>query len=383
MDSLASSKPSKVEGSSMGEGSTRRPKPSTRQPKVEGSSVEEESTPRPVMEPATEETQEKVRQGVWGETTTTVLPEAYELLEEDPMADSTPGRLDPQPTNEELVDKAKASGEVFDVRKSRESRQHREGKLEQEACSPVKLLRSQKHGGPHGGFYHDNCRNDPITDFKLWHMTYRMGDVRNFPPQHPCEKYRAHETYVFQAMARMDPVYMNRKSKNDIVFRAGDLRSTFDEELLEKSSDAGKRTEEVDKMLYEKLLSSGGTRQELQNAMLHYFLACKITAEEAGDLVLEDEIAYHKGNADTVADGPPVYTSKDTLSILTVNLGNFIRGRKNTVPEKFAQCLDNKDHTQVGALVKSLARSKSHIACVLEASNIHIEEAAYLVRHGW
>ena len=29
--------------------------------------------------------------------------------------------------------------------------------------------------------------------------------------------------------------------------------------------------------------------------MLHYFLACKITAEEAGDLVLEDENAYHQG----------------------------------------------------------------------------------------
>ena len=68
----------------------------------------EESTPPPEMEP----TEKKVRQGVWGDTTTTVLPEAYELLEEDPEADSTPGRLDPQPTNEELVDKAKASDEI-------------------------------------------------------------------------------------------------------------------------------------------------------------------------------------------------------------------------------------------------------------------------------
>ena len=28
-------------------------------------------------------------------------------------------------------------------------------------------------------------------------------------------------------------------------------------------------------------------------------------------------------------------------------------------------------------------RSKSHIVCVLEASDLDIEEAAYLVRHGW
>ena len=290
----------------MGEGSTRRPKPSTRQPKVEGSSLEEESTPPPPMEPTTEEAEKKVRQGVWGDTTTTLLPDAFELLEEDPEADSTPGRLDPQPTNEELVDKAKDSGESFVIRKSREFRQYREGKLDQELCLPI-----------------------------------------------------------------------------DIVFRAGDLRSTYDEELLEKSSDAGLRVGNAHKKLYEKLLSEGGTQEELQNAMLHYFLACKITAEEAGDLVLEDEQAYHQANTDIMLDGPPVYTSKEALSILTVNLGNFVRGRKKTVPEKFAAHVDRKDYNGVGPLVKSLARSKSHIACVLEASNVDIEEVAYLVRHGW
>ena len=69
----------------MGEGSTRRPQTEHKgRPKVEGSSLEEESTPPPGMEPTTQEAEEKVRQGVWGDTTTTVLPEAYELLEEDP-----------------------------------------------------------------------------------------------------------------------------------------------------------------------------------------------------------------------------------------------------------------------------------------------------------
>ena len=107
---------------------TRRPKPSTRQPKVEGSSLEEESTPPPGMEPTTQEAEEKVRQGVWGDTTTTVLPEAYELLEEDPEADSTPGRVDPQPTNEELVDKVKTYDEVYFIKRSKEYRHLREGK---------------------------------------------------------------------------------------------------------------------------------------------------------------------------------------------------------------------------------------------------------------
>ena len=184
-------------------------------------------------------------------------------------------------------------------------------------------------------------------------------------------------------MAKMDPVYMGRKSKNNIVFRAGDLRSTYDEDLLEKSSDAGLRVESAHKKLYEKLLSDGGTREQLQNAMLHYFLACEITAEEAGDLILEDEKAYHQSNADIMQDGPPVHTSKEGLSILTVNLGNSIRGRKKTVPAKYAQFVNRKDNSGVGPLVKSLPRSKSHIVCLLEASNLDIEEVAYLVRHGW
>ena len=76
----SSSRPPKADGSPMGEGSARRPKPSTRQPKVEGSSLEEESTPPPPMEPTTEEAEKKVRQGVWGDTTTTLLPDAFELL---------------------------------------------------------------------------------------------------------------------------------------------------------------------------------------------------------------------------------------------------------------------------------------------------------------
>ena len=111
----------------------------------------------------------------------------------------------------------------------------------------------------------------------------------DFPPQHPYEKYRVNETRIFESMARLDPANMDRKSKNGIVFRAGDLRSTYDEELLEKSSDAGLRVENAYKKFYEKLLSKGGTLEELENAILYYFLACKITTEEAGDLVLEDE----------------------------------------------------------------------------------------------
>ena len=141
------------------------------------------------------------------------------------------------------MDKAKASDEVSLIKNSAEFCSFQDHKLDLEAKSPIKLLRSQRHGGPHGGFYHDNCRDDTVVAFKLWHMCYRTYRTQNadFLAQHPYEKYRANETQVFQCMAKMDPVYMGRKSKNDIVFRAGDLRSTYGKELLEKSSDAGLR----------------------------------------------------------------------------------------------------------------------------------------------
>ena len=127
-------------------------------------------------------------------------------------------------------------------------------------------------------------------------------------------------------MARLDPVYLNRKSKNDIVFRAGDLRSTYDEELLEKSSNAGMRVGNAHKSFMRSSFQEG-TQEELQNAMLHYFLACKITSEKAGDLVLEDERAYHETTPTSWWTVRP-FTSKEALGILTVNLGNFVRGRK-------------------------------------------------------
>ena len=50
---------------------------------------------------------------------------------------STPGRLDPQPTNEELVDKAKAS-----IKNSPEFCNLRTQKLDLEAKSPITARRS-------------------------------------------------------------------------------------------------------------------------------------------------------------------------------------------------------------------------------------------------
>ena len=116
------------------EGSVRPPKPSTRQPTVEGS-MGEGSTPPPKMEPTKEEAEQKVFAKEFGATRPRLLPEAYELLEEDPDAISTP--VDPQPTNEELMDKAKASDENSLITNSPEFCSHRNEKLDLEAKRPA------------------------------------------------------------------------------------------------------------------------------------------------------------------------------------------------------------------------------------------------------
>ena len=66
-----------------------------------------------------------------------------------------------------------------------------------------------------------------------------------------------------------------------------------------------------------------------------------------------------------------------------MNLGNFVRGRKNTFPKVYAGVVDELDDSGVGPMVKSLARSKSHLILLNEASELLDSEIAYLVQEGW
>ena len=75
--------------------------------------------------------------------------------------------------------------------------------------------------------------------------------------------------------------------------------------------------------------------------------------------------------------------SKIGLGYLTVNLGNFVRGRKNTLPKVYAGIIDELDDSGVGPMLKSLARSKSHLILLNEASELLDSEVAYLVQEGW
>ena len=175
----------------------------------------EGSAEPPKMEPQDEEAKQKVRQDLWNKSETTMLPEAYELLEEDSEAVSDPGRVFPPKSNEKLIENAKDADENTLIGQSPQFSVLRAEKLDRESRSPIRLLRHHMHSGPHGGFYHDERGNDGVIDFKLWHLNYRTTTTHpDFPERHPFEKFRASETAILTEMAKLPPVYMGLKPKN-------------------------------------------------------------------------------------------------------------------------------------------------------------------------
>ena len=242
----------------------------------------------------------------------------------------------------------------------------------------------------------------------------------NVPLQHPVQKYGCTERLLWDCMKRLDPVYMNRVPKGKIIFDAGDVRSTIDDNLLEKSSTAAQRADSLRQELLGKLEDVRGTRSNLQNAswrrvrpqlkeptasgrsywgsskmfevpavtcgkaLLHYFLSCGINKEEVGEIILDDAVATRAmelRERDRADDGH-IYTSKNSLGFLTVSLGNFVRGRKNIFPAVYAALIDERDSAGVGPMVQSLARSRSHLILLNEASQLLDSEIAYLGDNG-
>ena len=49
-------------------------------------------------------------------------------------------------------------------------------------------------------------------------------------------KYTLSEDDLFKHMCTMDPIYERYPAKKDVVFRSGDVRSTLDDQLMEKAS---------------------------------------------------------------------------------------------------------------------------------------------------
>ena len=314
-----------------------------------------------------EEVQEAMRkQGVWGKQATYVDPKDIDMAR---TFSSAPDASKASEINDEFVATSKKGEEQLDIRSLEEFKTFMEKKNQTlERSSPTFALANQKHG-PNTGFYHDSGRTDPIYWCKLQHMIFR--DTRT-SMKHPTQKYGCSEMQLWNQIKRQPPVYEGRVSKGKIIFDAGDVRSTVDDVLLERSSNAAEKAANLRRELLEKLESVRGTRGTLQNSLLHHFLSCGIDKEEIGELTLdhpEIEKTIHHRERDQTTFGH-VYTSKIGLGYLTVNLGNFVRGRKNTLPKVYAGVVDELDDSGVGPMVKSLARSKSHLILLNEATEL-------------
>ena len=132
-------------------------------------------------------------------------------------------------------------------------------------------------------------------------------------------------------MCTMDPIYNRYPAKKEVVFRSGDVRSTLDDQLMEKASNVNETALEVQEALLEKAISlsrSGNpaSREELLNAMLHF--------------------------------------SAELVSM---------KMRSGT-------CHLRRCRSLKGALVKSLAQSKSQLFMACEASEVNQEELKFFAR---
>ena len=207
---------------------------------------------------------------------------------------------------------------------------------------------------------------------------------------HPQQKYHLREDHLFRHMCQMSPIYERRPNRSKVVFHSGDIRSTLNDALMEKASAIKESALEVQEALRGRVkeLSDTGNlaaREELMNAMLHYFLAAGVDEEEIGDLSLDKMPNPQLHRLGLAEDSPvPVFTCKSKYAALIANLGSFIRGRKQTAPSAFSDYLDfDSTRPSKGSLIKSLAQSKSHLFMLCEASEINSEERRFLRDRGW
>ena len=160
---------------------------------------------------------------------THVDPNDFDLARK---ASSAPSASKASDVNNDFVNMTKREAEEVDLKQLDEYKVFLETSQRVERTSPIFALASQKHG-PATAFYHDNGRNDPVYWLKLQHMIFRDPNVLF---THPTQKYGNTERLLWDCMKRLEPVYENRVSKGKIIFDAGDVRSTIDDDLLEKSS---------------------------------------------------------------------------------------------------------------------------------------------------
>ncbi|OLP92184.1 hypothetical protein AK812_SmicGene26030 [Symbiodinium microadriaticum] len=98
---------------------------------------------------------------------------------------------------------------------------------------------------------------------------------------------KVYEEAHMEQMCRMEPIYNRRSTRMDVIFRAGDFRSTLDDREMAKASRAQEEG------------SIGDEPYELMNAMLHYFLAAGVD-DEAGKLNDREHDFLHRRGMDSV-----------------------------------------------------------------------------------
>ena len=239
------------------------------------------------------------------------------------------------------------------------------------------MLKDQRNSYNHTGFFHTGIRDievDPVGVFKVQHMGWRVA-----APPHAHQKFHLSETALFTQPGRYD-----------YVFISGDVRSTLDDRLMAKASDVQEAALDVQENLLRKvreLHESGrpATREELLNAMLHLFLSVGVDEDEVGDLSLDKMPNPQLFRYGLGEEGPvPIYTSKTKYTALILNLGNFVRGRKKSAPSTFSDYIEyDSSGDSKGALIKSIAQSKSHLFLLCEATNVTQGEKDFLYSRGW
>ena len=346
----------------------------------EPSDVKAEPSPEREGEPGLSSAEDLYRaardQGIWGQKDTYIDREAFSAYVDAQFSAE----------NEEAFDELLFKTEIPSLRATAAFRNFVANQKHRELVSPLMDLTFQKHG-PNNGFYHDNIRTDTDEDaFKFSHMIYRVHCG-----SHPHAKYELAENELVGAMARLPPIYERRARRDDIVFKAGDVRSLCDADVLERATKIKEEVEHIQDVLLEKLkelkdLNTPATREQLMKALLNYFLSCGFSSRsDFGNLKIEAEefSNYRPREYDHETDEVVLYTSRTSMTCLCANLGNFVRSRKQTLPKAYADLLESRWENHVGPLVHSLGRAKAHVLMLCEASTLEADDLAFLEGCGW
>ena len=312
-------------------------------------------------------------QGIWGKTKTRVDPKAFEA-EAKATAES-------EEKNEKAFEQYSGEKEKETLSDTVDFMHFHEAYHLKERMSPLMKLSEQIHGYNKCGLYHDDIRLDKINSFKVQHMYFRQE-----APRHPHMKFNFSEEDLMESVNQMEPIYDRRSSKMNVVFRAGDYRSTLDDKEMARASAAREEALELNQKLLERLRElnqnrRSASREELMNAMLHYFLAVGVDDDELGDLSLE-RMPKPIGPAE---EGPvPIYNCRSKYTALVLNLGSFARNRKRSTPSVFSEIIDHDDSGEsVGLLLKSIAHAKAHLFLLCEAGELNERELEFLHSRGW